>query len=235
VEFAGTRCGLMDPYTSLLAEEGEALLLDTARLVHRRVPMDLKNIAFLVVDSGVRRELARSAYNERRRECESALDWFRRDRRAGAIGSWSEVTVERLDRVRARMPETLWRRARHVVTENGRVHRAAEALGKGDAASVGQLLQASHASLRDDFEVSTAELDFLVRWGSDNGALGARLVGAGFGGATLHMVPADLCADYETQIVEPYAKRFERQAQVWEVRPSSQARQMAKEEGWKFS
>jgi len=230
VEFVGTNCGIMDQYASLLARDGSALLLDVATMTHRHVPIDLKDTSFLVVDSTVRRELSQSSYNERRRECEQALDWLRDTLPERRLSSLSELTMREFDDVKYRMPELLCRRAAHVVSENERVRRTAEALVHGDASTVGELLYASHASLRDQYEVSTPELDFLVEWGARNGALGARIVGGGFGGTTLHLVPSYEKRRYVEGIVDAYKSETGKRASVWGVRPSPGARQLNEEE-----
>lgn len=170
VEFAGVNCGIMDQMASSLADTQRALLLDT-RSMERRV-VDLPNgTAVLVIDSGVSRSLASSGYNRRRAECEEAV------RRLG-VRSLRDVTdVERLQE----LPDMLKRRARHVVTENARVLAAVECRSP---ARFGELMNASHASLRDDYDVSTPELDRLVALlQARPEVFGARLTGAGFGGA----------------------------------------------------
>jgi len=230
VEFVGTSCGIMDQYASLLAQDGSALLLDVATMTHRHVPIDLKDTSFLVVDSTLRRELSQSGYNERRRECGEALHWLRDALPERRLSSLSELTMRELDDVKYRMPELLCLRAAHVVSENERVRRAAEALVDKEASTVGELLYASHASLRDQYAVSTPELDFLVEWGARNGALGARLVGGGFGGTTLHLVPSCEERRYVEGIVDAYKRETGKRADVWGVRPSPGARQLNEEE-----
>ena len=178
IEFAHVRCGIMDQMASSLAGTDRALLIDTRSLERRNVPLPAGSMV-LVLDSGVARTLAGSGYNQRRSECEAA---------AKELGVASLRDVEGLDAVE-RLPDLLRRRARHVFTENARVLQAAEI---NDAASFGQLMNASHASLRDDYEVSTPELDQLVALlQSHPGVYGARLTGAGFGGACVALCKAD--------------------------------------------
>jgi len=135
-----------------------------------------------------------------------------------------DVDGAMLEMVRGEMPEALWRRARHVVEENARVLATVDALEKGDSDEVGRLLTASHASLRDLFEVSIPEIDFLVDWGLEHGAAGARLVGGGFGGVTLHLVAAELREKYVAEIKKAYWERFRIEAKAVEVRPGSGAK-----------
>lgn len=170
IEYAGVRCGIMDQMASSLADTDRGLLIDTRSLERRPVPLPAGS-AVLVLDSGVSRSLAASGYNQRRAECEEAA-------RLLGVGCLRDVdSVQTLER----LPELLRRRARHVVTENARVLQAAAC---SDPAAFGELMDASHASLRDDYEVSTPELDLLVAsLQAQPGVWGARLTGAGFGGA----------------------------------------------------
>ena len=224
--FVGTSCGIMDQYVSYFAREGTALLLDTQVLRHRYVPLGLPGVAFLVIDSSVRRALSQSGYNDRRRECEEALRWLQRAFPDRGIATLSDVTEEDLEPLAREMPAHLWRRALHVVRENARVLSTVAALERGDAEEVGRLLSASHASLRDLYEVSTPELDFLVDWGLAHGALGARLVGGGFGGVTLHLVPEGEADAYVAAIRQAYRRKFGREARALKVRPGPGAKEL---------
>ena len=177
IEFAGVNCGIMDQMASSLADTQRALLLDTRSLQRRFVDLPT-GTAVLVIDSGVARSLATSGYNQRRAECEEAA-------RLLGVRSLREVGDARaLDE----LPDVLRRRARHVVTENARVMAAVDCR---DAQAFGALMNASHASLRDDYEVSTPELDRLVALlQAQPGVFGARLTGAGFGGACVALCRA---------------------------------------------
>jgi galactokinase len=179
-EFVGVKSGIMDQFASLLCRAGSALLIDCRSLQSRHVALDLASagLTLLVCDTRVARSLAASAYNDRRAACERA---------AAALGlaSLRDAGPEDLDRLTG---EEL-KRARHVVGENRRVLAAVEALERGDFAAFGRLMDASHASLRDDYEVSVPELDTFVDTAREAGALGARLTGAGFGGCAIALVP----------------------------------------------
>ncbi len=225
--FVGMPCGIMDQYVVYFGEAGKALFLDTRALEHEPVPLDLPGIAFLVVESRVKRVLAASGYTARRRECEDAVRWLSRRFPAVGVRSLRDVNRETLEKVRGEMPEILWNRALHVVEENARVLAAVKALKAKDVRKVGELLYSSHISLRDLFQVSIPELDFLVEWGMAHGALGARLVGGGFGGITLHLVPEEEVQDYAEALKEAYRRRFGREAEVMEVRPSPGAQRLA--------
>jgi galactokinase len=223
-EFVGANCGIMDQYVSLLAREGSALLLDVAALQHRYVPLGLEGVFFLVIDSGVRRALTNSGYNERRQECQQALLWLQGALLDRRISSLRDVGHKELEKMEGAMPSPLWQRAMHVIVENERVLQTVAALERDDAPEVGRLLSASHASLRDLFEVSTPGLDFLVDWATGHGALGARLVGGGFGGVTLHLVPAEVRTKYTAGICRAYERNFGLKLSVLEVHPGPGAR-----------
>ena len=179
-DFLGVASGIMDQYASLLCEAGAALLVDCRSLEATSVPLDLpaNGLALLVCDTRVERGLADTGYNDRRSTCESAAATL-------GIEHLRDATENDLKRLSG---EQL-RRARHVVTENARVLEADEALNNGDFDHFGKLMYASHASLREDYEVSTPELDTFVETARDHGALGARLTGAGFGGCAIALIP----------------------------------------------
>ena len=229
-EFVGTQSGIMDQYASLLARDRSAILLNTTSLEHRYIPLELSDIALLVINSGVQRELASSGYNNRRRECQEALRWLQEMMPERRLRSLSDLGLDDLHQLEHAMPEVLMMRARHVIEENTRVLEMVDALEHEDLTTAGKLLFASHASLRDLFQVSTKELDFLVNWGMENGALGARLVGGGFGGATLHLVSKNCAAEYAEKITAAYHKAFGLTATTIEVRPSPGAKELTARE-----
>jgi galactokinase len=180
VEYVGVRCGVMDQVVASLGLPGSALFLDTRTLGCENVPIPA-GWRFTVVDSGIPRRLAEAGYNQRRAECEQAAA------RLG-VRALRDLTAADLSRLRT-LPDPLDRRARHVVTENARVLAGVNALLAGDPESFGRLMLESHQSLRDDYEVSTPELDRLVHLAVEHGAFGARLTGAGFGGCIVALVP----------------------------------------------
>ena len=191
IEFAHVRCGIMDQMASSLASTDRALLIDTRSLQRQDVPLAAGS-AVLVLDSGVARSLAASGYNQRRGECEEA---------ARSIGKASLRDVQALQELDG-LPDVLRRRARHVFTENARVLQAAETT---DPAAFGALMNASHASLRDDYEVSTPELDQLVALlQAQPGVYGARLTGAGFGGACVALCRADAVQQVADEVLRAY-------------------------------
>jgi galactokinase len=195
-QFVGVRCGIMDQLAAACSRAGHALLIDCRSLEMEHVPLP-NDMPIVVVDSKVQRELGKTAYNDRREECAAAA-------RALRVESLREAATVDL----SGLPEPLNRRAGHVVSENRRVLDAVEALRNGDVARFGDVMYESHASLRDDFAVSTPELDLLVERASQTeGVMGARLTGAGFGGCTVNLVALDAIGRFEASVVEPYREK----------------------------
>lgn len=178
----GVMCGLMDQMASLLCVAGRAMFLDCRDLRYEMVPLGA-DLAVLVGDTGVKRALADGRYNQRREECAQAATIC-------GVPSLRDLTPAALERRRRSLGDLLYRRARHVVGENERVRLFVEALKANDAPRAGQLMSESHASLHDDYEVSCVELDAMVEAFTQAGALGARMVGAGFGGSAIALAPA---------------------------------------------
>ena len=175
-EWAGQETGLLDQLASLLGEEGRALRLDMRTLEARPVELDLQGHVLATLDSRAPRSLAASGYNERREECRRALELLGLESLRDADDA-------------SGLPAPLDARVRHVISENERVDQAVEALESGEVAELGALLNASHASLRDDYEVSVPEVERAVATCLDAGALGARIMGGGFGGSVLALFP----------------------------------------------
>ncbi|GAA6754568.1 galactokinase [Thermus thalpophilus] len=178
VAYVGVRCGIMDQMAASLGEVGKALFLDTKTLAHENLPLP-PGSRVVVLDLGLKRRLAEAGYNARRQEAEEA---------ARRLGLASLRQVQDLCLVES-LPAPLDRRARHIVSENLRVLRGVEALRRGDAKAFGELMTQSHRSLSRDYEVSLPELDTLVEAALVAGAYGAKLTGAGFGGAVVALVP----------------------------------------------
>jgi galactokinase len=207
-DWVGVRCGIMDQMVSAAAREGHALLIDCRTLALRHLPLP-PSARVVVIDSGVRRGLVDSAYNERREQCEHAA------RRLGRV-ALRDVPRAELEARAAELPETTMRRARHVITEIERTLQAADALSGGDVAEFGRLMSASHASLRDDFEVSTRELDRLVELAvADPSCYGARMTGAGFGGCVVALVKAEAAEGLARRVCQDYARSSGRQSAAY--------------------
>ena len=183
-EFVGVPCGLMDQLAAMTARAGHALFLDMRTLEVEHVPFDpdAHGLALLVVDTGVRHRLADGAYAERRRQVEEAA-------RQLGVPALRDITVDDLGPARTRLDDVLWRRSRHVVSENQRVIDVVTLMRAGRLAEIGPLLSASHQSLRDMFEVSAPALDTVVSAAMAAGAAGARMTGGGFGGSAIALVP----------------------------------------------
>jgi galactokinase len=179
-DWVGAQTGLLDQLAALFGRAGHAVRLDMRSLAVEPVALDLGAWRLVTVDSGVEHSHAGSGYNDRRRECRAACD-------ALGVGSLRDASAGDADR----LPAPLDRRLRHVVSENERVDGAVAALRAGDLTALGRLIDASHASLRDDYEVSVADVDRTVARMKDAGAAGARMVGGGFGGSVLALFPPD--------------------------------------------
>jgi galactokinase len=204
-DYVGTRCGIMDQLASSCSLQGCALLLDCRSLESRALPLH-DDIRLVICNSMVRRELSRSAYNTRREECEEGVRILAG--RIPDVRALRDVTIEQLEQFRTLLPETVYRRCRHVVTEDNRVLTAAEALELNQLGVLSKAMAESHRSLRDDFEVSCPELDLLVQLAeSAPGVHGARMTGAGFGGCTINLVHSDFVAPFRASISAEYERR----------------------------
>lgn len=217
--YVGVNCGIMDQMISACGQAGHAMLLDTRTLEHSYIPLP-EDIAIVVADSRVRRSLAGSEYNVRRAQCEQAVRVLRE---AGleSLQALRDVTLEQLLQHAGALSPIVLQRARHVITENARVHATVAALQRGDLETVGALMKEGHLSLRDDYEVSAPELDLLVEtaW-TVPGCYGARLTGAGFGGCTIALVQAEAVEDLSSQLIARYLETFDREPAVYVVHPA---------------
>ncbi|MBI5312177.1 MAG: galactokinase [Methylocystis sp.] len=201
-QFVGVRCGIMDQYISCCAVAGSALLLDCRSLVSRKVAID-PSARLVLCDTMVRHQLASDEYNLRRADCERAVAVL--STRIDGIAALRDVTFAQLTRHADAMPALVFRRARHVVGEIDRTLRAAAALDAGDLKECGRLIYLSHESLRDDYEVSCAELDLMVDIArSLPGVFGARMMGGGFGGCTINLVEARCAEAFAQAMADRY-------------------------------
>ena len=184
--FVGTNSGLMDQLTATFAKKNHAMFIDCRSNQIKQIPMNLSTTAVVICDTKVKHALVSSSYNERRRECEHAVELLQLKK--PAVKSLSDLDTTNLEIIN-QLPELERRRSRHVVTENHRTVQAAEALQRSDAWGLGWLLTQSHKSLRDDFEVSSPELDIMFELAQNQkGVYGARMMGGGFGGCTINLV-----------------------------------------------
>jgi galactokinase len=197
-EWVGVNCGIMDQLISAAGVAGHALLIDCRSLATRSVHMP-SEAAVVVLDTATRRGLVDSAYNERRAQCEAAAAFF-------GVPALRDVDMPAFSARVAELDPLIRKRARHVVTENDRTLAAATALEGGDVERVGRLMDESHASLRDDFEVSRPELDTMVRLArAHDGCYGARMTGAGFGGCAVALVAGSAAQDFVREVTRRYA------------------------------
>lgn len=217
--YVGVNCGIMDQMISACGKAGHAMLLDTRTLARSYIPLP-EDIAIVVADSRVRRSLAGSEYNVRRAQCEQAVRAFR-DVGLPDVRALRDITPEQLAQHAAALAPTVLQRARHVITENARVHAMVAALERADLETVGALLKEGHISLRDDYEVSCPELDLLVETAWEvPGCYGARLTGAGFGGCAIALAHVEAVDALSTRLVERYTDVFIREPAVYIVYPA---------------
>jgi galactokinase len=201
-EYVGTLCGIMDQFIAVFGAAGNALMLDCRSLEYQLLPVP-HDFRLVVCNSMVRHELASGEYNRRRADCEDGVKLLQPH--LPRIRALRDVGVSDLEAWKQALPATVYRRCRHVVTENQRVLAAAKALQSGDADQFGHLMYRSHTSLRDDFQVSCKELDLLVDLASSNpGILGARMMGGGFGGCTVNLLRAGASTSFEEHIAQAY-------------------------------
>jgi len=220
--FAGVRCGLLDQVTSLFGKQDELVMMDFRTLAIQTVPLG-RDACFVVCNTGVKHTLVDSAYNERRAKCEEAATFFN-SVLPRPIGALRDVTWAEWEQHSKAMDPDAARRSAHVIGENERVLKGMDLLRHGQLPEFGQLMFSSHASSREYFENSCAELDYIVEQASSlNGVLGARLSGGGFGGSALLLVHERSAADVSWKIADLYADRFGKHCEVRRVSASAGA------------
>ena len=203
-DFVGAHVGMMDQFISANGRAGHALMLDCRSLEAKPllIPPQLR---LVVCNTGVKHELTGGEYNQRRAQCEESVRLF--SFALPAIQALRDVRLDQLERCKEILPELIYRRCRHVVTENERVQRAADAFLAGDLSMIGRLMAESHQSMRDDYEISCAELDLMVEIASvQPGVIGARMTGGGFGGCTVNLVLADAAKEFTLSVAAEYEK-----------------------------
>jgi galactokinase len=217
-QYVGVNCGIMDQMISACGKAGHAMMLDTRSMERGYFPMP-EGVAIVVIDSTVRRSLAASEYNVRRAQCEEAVRILKAD--LPEIVALRDVTVDDLARLGSQLSEVVFRRAKHVVHENARVLQVAKALHNGDIVTVGALMGEAHQSLRDDYEVSAAELDCIVAAAMEvDGCYGARLTGAGFGGCAIALAAEDAVHELEKHVSAVYTSQFDQPPIIYVTRPA---------------
>jgi galactokinase len=206
-EYAGVPSGIMDQTIVVSGKAGHAMLLDCRDLSKHFVPLDKREIHVAVVNSMVKHELSGGEYAQRRKQCETGVAFFQKS--DPSIKALRDVTSEQLEKAKKHLNETVYRRCRHVIGENARTTEAATDLGKRHYEEVGEKMVASHNSLRDDYEVSCPELDFLVETAMTvKGVYGARMTGGGFGGCIIALVQPRAIEQFNSTIESSYKKQF---------------------------
>ena len=201
-EFVGARVGIMDQFISANGQSGHALMLDCRSLQAQPLPLP-PDVRVVVCNTGVKHQLAGGEYNVRRGQCEEGVRLL--SSALPGIQALRDVTPDHLEQYKHLLPDVIYRRCRHVVTENDRVQRAAEALLKGDLATLGVLMAGSHRSLRDAYEVSCSELDQMVEIAdAQPGVIGSRMTGGGFGGCAVSLVRGEVSEAFKSAVAEEY-------------------------------
>jgi galactokinase len=219
-DFAGVPCGIMDQFISVMGRQNNLLLLDCRSRETQLIPMNDPAVSLLIANTNVRHSLVNGEYAQRRSQCEAAA-------RALGVPSLRDATPDALENAKGRMDDVVFRRARHVIGEIERTVHAAEAVRASNWPTVGQLMYASHASLRDDYEVSCKELDAVVEIaesiGNKGGVFGCRMTGGGFGGCAVALVKTELIESISEKICAEYKKKTGIEATIFTTRPAAGA------------
>jgi len=223
-DFVGMRCGIMDQFISCRGEKGKALLLDCRSLEYRLLPLP-ENVRLVICNTMVKHELAAGEYNKRRAECEEGVRHFAQ--RFDGVSALRDVMMSQLESAGQDLPEVIYRRCRHVISENARVEQAATALERGDLDEFGRLMGESHRSLRNDYEVSCRELDLMVSFANSlPGTFGARMTGGGFGGCTVNLVSEEMVEEFRTQIANNYKETTGIAPEIYVCRSADRAKEI---------
>jgi galactokinase len=217
-EFAGARCGIMDQMIACCGRANYALMLDCRSVEFQLLPL-FPGAQFVVCNSMVKHDHAAGEYNARRADCETATRIL-----AGqmpGVRALRDVSLQELERYAKLLPEVVYRRSRHVITENSRVMEGRNALERDDPESFGRLMRESHRSLKEDYEVSSAELDLLVEIACGiAGVYGSRMTGGGFGGSTISLMRSNQVENFKTAVARDYQRATGRQPDIYIVRAS---------------
>ena len=223
--FVGCNCGIMDQFASAMGKKNHAIFLDTATLAYEYAPLELKDAKIVIVNSKVKHSLASSAYNDRRNECAEALRELQQVTAIKSLGDLDEAEYEaNKDAIKDPVRQ---KRAKHAVYENQRTIQAVEALKAGKLEVFGKLMNASHRSLRDDYEVSCPEIDLLTElaW-SVPGVIGARITGGGFGGCTVNIVKNDAVEAFKKIVGNGYREKYHTEAEFYIAEPGEGAHRL---------
>jgi galactokinase len=219
-QFAGVPCGIMDQFASVMAQADHLMLLDCRSQEVEMVPLADADVSVLIINCNVKHALSGGEYAERRSQCESAA-------RTLGVDTLREITLPQLEALESRLDPVVYRRARHVIGEIERTVKAAKAIRAGRWRGAGELMYASHNSLRDDFEVSCRELDVLVELaqgiGEAGGMIGSRMTGGGFGGCTVSLVHSDRVEEISAAIRDGYRQQTRIEPDLFATRPAAGA------------
>ncbi|MBI5930934.1 MAG: galactokinase [Chloroflexi bacterium] len=216
-KFMGMPSGVMDQMTSAASSEGHAILIDCRTLTTRPIHIP-DGVSVIVIDTAKRRQLVGSAYVDRRRQCEEAAQII-------GVSHLRDATIEQVEAYKNQLEDVRYRRARHIVTENARTLEAADALQKGDAVATGKLMNASHYSMRDDFEISWAEADLITEMARNTpGCFGARMTGGGFGGCCVALVSANAVEGFTEKITPLYQAETHLTPVIYAFQPAAGSR-----------
>jgi len=204
--FVGVACGIMDQYVSCLGQKKYALFIDCRSNDYELIPFKNHDYQIVICNSKIQRGLINSEYNKRREQCKKATEFFAH-KLGHKIQALRDITIDEYKKYQAQLPEIIARRARHVISENYRVQAGIQALREENYSAFGQLMIESHQSLKDDYEVSCTELDLLVDLAlKQEGVLGARMTGAGFGGCTVNLIEKNYISAFKKSIINEYKK-----------------------------
>ena len=207
-DFVGSNCGIMDQFASVMSRKGHLIKLDCRSLEAVYIPADFQNCKLLLLNTNVSHNLADSEYNSRREECEAAVRFIQRSK--PEVSSLRDVDFELLGQFKELLPGKLYQRSLHVLKENERVLRASEELQNGNLQNFGELMYASHRGLQKNYEVSCAELDFLVDFSESKDFIyGSRMMGGGFGGCTINLIESDKIESYIEEVSLAYKEKFD--------------------------
>jgi galactokinase len=225
-EFVGARVGIMDQFISGCGKEGHALMLDCRSLEFRLLPLP-RDVSLVICNTMVKHELASGEYNTRRAECEEGVRLLSHS--LPSISALRDVSLAELEAQAATLPEIIYKRCRHVISEDARVARAAASLEQGNLKTFGALMRESHRSLRDDYEVSCAELDLMVELAvQQEGVYGARMTGGGFGGCTINLVKTEHVSSFKSRVGDAYLRSTGLEPQIF-VSPAAEGASEVKE------
>lgn len=214
--FVGSNCGIMDQFASVMSKENHIILLDCKTLDTEYISSDFKNCKLLLLNTNISHSIADSEYNTRRAECEDAVRKIQQ--KYSEATSLREVSFDMLDEFKNELTEKTYQRCVYVLKENERVQKASTAMKSGELKEFGQLMYQSHEGLQHNYEVSCAELDFMVDYSKNKDFIyGSRMMGGGFGGCTINLIEADKIAEYSKEISEAYFNKFNRKMDVISV------------------